>query len=443
MITTMSKFVKSDLTVQGNHLRVSMPFTKVDKANRLVSGFATLDNLDTQGDVVLAEASAKAFQRARGNVREMHQPIAAGKMVDFREEEFFHDGEFYRGIFVTAHVSKGAESTWQKVLDETLTGFSIGGEINEADNEFVKEANGGKGGNVRFIKDYDLTELSLVDNPANQLANVVSIQKSANGSVTVTMGEVADTVVENVFICANDETVVVKATESEVCPICENTMENAGWFQSGDNRAEKVQEIVTKFLNPGEKEATPTESEGGVEMGVKKQKDEVVPPGEKTVSVPNPSETFPDGTPIEQEAHATEEEDTAAAADVDETDEEVEKVASPDEVVEEDEEAEITKRLSELQTAITKSLETNREETASQVAELEKKIDEALQKSSELEKKIDGFGESITTQKSKLSDLEKKLNKVNSSGAMKKSTGAEPVVEEPQKSNFWHGAFSD
>lgn len=422
----MNKFQKSALSVNGNQIRVDMPFTKVDKENRLVSGFATLDNIDTQGDVVLAEASKNAFQRARGNIREMHQPIAVGKMVDFREEEFFHDGEFYRGIFVTAHVSKGAESTWQKVLDETLTGFSIGGEINEADHEFVKDANGGKGENVRFIKDYDLTELSLVDNPANQLANVVSIQKSVDGSVTVTMGEVVDTVVENVFICESDDTVVVKATESEVCPVCEKRMENAGWFEAVENRAEKVQEIVNKFLNPGE-------SEGGVEVG---KKEEVVPEA-KTTSVPNPSETHPDGEPVEEEAKATVEEE-AEAVDVEETEEEAE---TPEEVTDESEE--ISKKITDLQDAITSSMEKSREETAAQVAELEKKIDAALDKSSELEKKIEEFGESITTQKSKLASLEKKLEKVNGSGAIRKSAGVEPVVEEPQSNSFWHGAFSD
>jgi hypothetical protein len=97
----MIQFSKSKMTVDGNSIHVSMPFAKVDKERRLVSGFATLDNLDTQGDIVLAEASAKAFARARGNIREMHQPIAVGKMVDFQEEEFFHDGQLYRGIFVT------------------------------------------------------------------------------------------------------------------------------------------------------------------------------------------------------------------------------------------------------------------------------------------------------------------------------------------------------
>lgn len=445
----MSNFQKSSMTVSGQTVHMSMPFAKVNKAERLVSGFATLDNIDTQGDIVLAEASAKAFARARGNIREMHQPIAVGKMVDFREEEFFHDGEFYRGIFVTAHVSEGAEDTWKKVLDGTLTGFSIGGEINEASNEFVKEANGGKGGNVRFIKDYDLVELSLVDNPANQLANVLSIQKSATGSVTVKMGEVVDTVVENVFVCnsCDDDIVVLKAVETETCPQCGTKMENAGWIETGPDRAEKVSEVVAKFRNPAEKEAAPISDEGGVDMGVENvvEKSETVPEGKET-SVPNPSEEHSDGEKIEEEAEGNV--DSEKVAEVDEaeaTAADEEPSATVDEVEEED--SEISKKIDELHEAFKSGIQTSKEETLSKVAELETAVNAAredfLNKASELEEKIDGFGKKVEAQKSKLAELESSLNKMNSSDAFRKSAGvvpsAGPVV---QKENFWGNAFS-
>src|SRR5574338_707285 len=247
---TMSNLHKSQWTVAGNHLNVMVPFAKVDHERRLVSGFATLDNLDNQGDVVLAEASTKAFARARGNLREMHQPIAAGHLVDFQEEEFFHIdpetglGKTYRGIFVTAYVSKGAESTWEKVLDGTLTGFYIGGEIKEASAEFDKDSSQ----SVRVIKDYDLVELSLVDNPANPLANVFSFQKSAGGSVTL-KGMIADTSVENVFYCGNDKIARTANADSAACSICGTTMENIGWVETGQEKTEKVREVVAKFIS--------------------------------------------------------------------------------------------------------------------------------------------------------------------------------------------------
>jgi len=385
----------------------------------------------------------------------MHQSIAVGRMVDFREDEFYDSDtqKFYRGIFVTARVSEGAEDTWKKVLDGTLTGFSIGGEINEASHEFVKEANNGKGASVRFIKDYDLVELSLVDNPANQLANVLSIQKSASGNLVV-KGMAVETKIESVFICENhdDEIVVVKESESSDCPMCGTKMDNAGWFESGTNRAEKVHNIVTKFLDPATKEAAPISSEGGAEMGTQETvtKADVYDASQessKQTSVPNPSEEFPDGEKIEDEAEATVEAEAEKVADVNETggteeEEGNEPTETPDEVTDDGEQ--ISKKIDDLHAAVKQTLEDSQTETLAKVSELEAKIDQALEKASDLETKINEFGESVKTQKGRLAELENSLNKINSSAAFKKSahvqTYVEPVV---QKNDFWGGAFSD
>jgi cob(I)alamin adenosyltransferase len=436
----MSTFEKGNLTVDGNTIHMAMPFTKVNKEKRTVSGYATLDNLDSQGDVVTAEASAKAFARARGNLREMHEKIAAGRVVDWHENEYLdEDGKLYRGIYVTAYVSKGAESTWEKVLDGTLSGFSIGGEVNDASNDFVKEA----GRTVRFIKDYDLVELSLVDNPANQLANVDSFSKSvfafnksASGSVTEVTGLVSETSIESVFICKNDFTTIVDKVDSATCPKCEAKMENAGWFESGvGDRAEKVKEIVSKFQNPVEAEAAPTvNSEGGVEMA--RKENAPVPEGTPT-EVVNPSEEFPDGEKVDENA------------DVDETagTEEVVATATPEEV--QDDETEISKKIDDLHEAVKESLAKTRDETKEHVEMLEKKIDEISEtlttKASELEERFNRFGEELKTAKARQASLEKSLEALNNSDAVKKSVDSdndEPTVTRVQKSVWTPGAFS-
>ena len=66
---------KAQWDMDGDNVRLSMPFSKVDQERRIVSGFATLDNVDKQADIVTTEASLKAFAKFRGNIREMHQPI--------------------------------------------------------------------------------------------------------------------------------------------------------------------------------------------------------------------------------------------------------------------------------------------------------------------------------------------------------------------------------
>ena len=128
---------KAHWITEGDNLRFSMPIGKVDQERRIVSGFATLDNIDKQGDIVTTDASLKAFEKFRGNLREMHQPMAVGKVVSFKEDRYFDPStkKFYNGVYVSAYVSKGAQDTWEKVLDGTLTGFSIGGNITKSDDE--------------------------------------------------------------------------------------------------------------------------------------------------------------------------------------------------------------------------------------------------------------------------------------------------------------------
>jgi hypothetical protein len=230
--------LKAQWNTEGENVRLSMPFSKVDKERRVVSGFASLDNLDRQMDIVTTEASMKAFENFRGNIREMHQPLAVGKMVSFKQDKYFdsESKKFYNGVFVSAYVSKGAQSTWEKVLDGTLTGFSIGGRMNKWDDAFDEKLDS----QIRIIKDYDLVELSLVDSPANEFANIMSVEK-VNG-VAVIKGD--NTTLENVFWDSETGIVMVSENEKEISPTTGNEMKNIGFVEKTDN--EKINMI--KFL---------------------------------------------------------------------------------------------------------------------------------------------------------------------------------------------------
>ena len=203
---------KVNWTNSNEKINMAFPIAKVNKDKRTVSGFATLDNVDRHGDVVTPDASEKAFNRFRGNLREMHQPIAVGKVVSFETQDFIdkEPGKSYKGIYVDAYISKGAQDTWEKVLDGTLTGFSIGGNIVEASYE-----PGDSKDDTRVIKDYELMELSLVDNPANPLANIFSIQKNENGMMM--KGMATEITVENVFWCANDQMATTSEIDNKDC----------------------------------------------------------------------------------------------------------------------------------------------------------------------------------------------------------------------------------
>jgi hypothetical protein len=234
----VSNISKAHWNSDGENLRLSMPLTKVDKERRIVSGFASLDNIDKQDDIVTAEASMDAFAKFRGNIREMHQPLAVGKMVSFKADKYFdpESKKFYNGVFVSAYVSKGAQDTWEKVLDGTLTGFSIGGRMNKWDEGFDEKSDKA----IRIIKQYDLVELSLVDSPANQFANIVSVEKV--DGVDIIKGD--ETVLENVFYDKESGIVMVSENESELSPTTGEQMANIGFVEKTDD--EKT--TMIKFL---------------------------------------------------------------------------------------------------------------------------------------------------------------------------------------------------
>ena len=222
---------KAHWVTDGDNVRLSMPIGKVDKERRVVSGFATLDNVDKQGDVVDTSASLTAFKNFRGNLREMHQPSAVGKVVSFKEDRYFDPNtkKFYSGVYVSAYVSKGAQDAWEKVLDGTYSGFSIGGNIKKYDDQ----VDSGTENPIRIIKEYELHELSLVDNPANQFANIFSIEK-VNGQTTID-GYLSKTEIENVFWDSENDIVFLSEADSAESPSSGKAMQNIGFVEKTDS----------------------------------------------------------------------------------------------------------------------------------------------------------------------------------------------------------------
>jgi hypothetical protein len=245
---------KASLTTNGQQITLTMPISKVDVEKRIVSGFATLDNVDRQGDRITSEASRKAFESFRGNVRLMHQPIPAGKVVNFRTETFFdmETNKQYSGVYVDAYISKGADNIWEMVLDGTLTGFSVGGNVK--DSEPVLDAESQK--TVRIIKDYDLVELSLVDSPANQLANIFSIQKTDHGNVADGIFNKSN--IQNVFWCEADNLAYTGSDETHKCANCNCQLDTIGWVDEvDDSSTAKAVFAMVKAANVVTNEDTP------------------------------------------------------------------------------------------------------------------------------------------------------------------------------------------
>ena len=424
---------KSHWSSNGNAINLAVPFTKVNREKRTVSGFATLDNLDQTGDVVTQEASMKAFESFRGNIREMHQPLAVGKVASFRPETFYdpETKEFYNGVYVDAYISKGAQDTWEKVLDGTLTGFSIGGKIIESDNEVNKST----GASVRFIKDYALVELSIVDSPANELCNIISIEK-VNGQM-VFKGIAADVKMENIFYCADSDSVFM-STESEfISPVTGKKTELIGWVESNDaNKSKEIDKILDSRRSrlqtlPSNNNIEKAIAEGGNEVE-KLNVTEATPVVEEAV-VETPAEIIEEVAPVEEESAEVVAEETSA--EVLEKSAELTEQDTPD----------FVKMLGDLKGFFSETLEKASEANAAQVSTIKETV-ETFSKNvdlriSELAEKHTELSTAVDSIKSIMDTVEKRVDAVESDTAIKKSTDLGGSAGVTIKKSKWNGTF--
>jgi len=402
---------KAHFNIDGENVRISMPLTKVDAERRIVSGFATLDNIDKQNDIVTPEASVNAFSKFRGNIREMHQPKAVGKMVAFKEDKYFdpEQKKFYQGIYVSAYVSKGAQDTWEKVLDGTLTGFSIGGKMNKWDDAYDEKMDA----SIRIIKDYDLVELSLVDSPANQFANILSVEKV--DGVDMITGEGADTVLENVFWDKESGLVTLSEEETAVSPITGNTMQNIGFVEKSDT--DKLD--MVKFLVDSAKGINTSKT-------IKKENDNMTE-NENVESVDVAPEAEVVDAPATEEV--VEEAPVAEPAHVEEVVEEV--VPGPEE--------EIAKAVSELSTTVTTAF--------SDITAIVKSLADAnaslVNEVAELKKSLGLVSSKIEDAESDFTNLGKRIDAVEADTAFRKSGDLGEVIQEPVlvEKSVWGGSF--
>jgi hypothetical protein len=407
-----------------------MPFSKVDEERRIVSGFATLDNVDKQADIVTAEASVKAFSKFRGNIREMHQPISVGKMVAFKEDKYFdpETKKFYSGVYVSTYISKGAQSTWEKVLDGTLSGFSIGGKMNKWDDAYDE----GMEKKIRIIKEYDLVELSLVDSPANQFANVLSVEKV--DGVDVIKGDLADTVIENVFYDQDNGIVTLSDNDSEVSPLTGAPMKNIGFVEKTDS--EKTDMI--KFL---------VDSAKGIKTEINKEvspmtdtTNEVAPeaPAEDAVvedATVEESQVAPEADAV-VEAEATEAEVTEKSDDVPSEDVAVEEVAEEapaDEVSKSDDTLVIEASIADVKDVVTKAF-----------SDLTAVVQAQAEQIAELHKSIAAVKNEVTASKDVFNEFGKRVDAVEADTAFRKSGDLGEIVQEQPvmvEKSLWGGRF--
>lgn len=178
--------------------RIFAPILKIDAVQRLVWGVITEEVVDKANEILDYETSKPLFEKwsagiakasggkSMGNVRAMHQPIAAGKLVSID----FDDTA--KRIECCAKIVDDAE--WAKVEAGVYTGFSMGG-------SYVRRWDDP---NLPTVKRFtaDPVEVSIVDNPCVPTANFTMVKA----------GGVEEIVMFKLWTPSNDD-VAAKAVE--------------------------------------------------------------------------------------------------------------------------------------------------------------------------------------------------------------------------------------
>ena len=425
---------KAFWTTDGDNVRLSMPFGKVDIEKRIVSGFASLDNVDKQFDIVTTEASMSAFAKFRGNIREMHQPSAVGKMISFKEEKYFdpESKKFYKGIYVSTYISKGAQDAWEKVLDGTYTGFSIGGRMNKWDDAYNEELDK----SIRIIKDYDLVELSLVDSPANQFASIMSVEK-VDGVNTI-KGDIANTVVENVFYDEETGIVLTSDEETYLSPVSGNEMKNIGFVEKNDSdKADMIKFLVdsAKGINTSKinKEVSPM-TEGTTVLDA--------PVAEETTQVS--AEVTPEAQPTEAVEKVLEVEAPVAEAEKSDSIVEDSATSSTEDAIQ-NLEAPVAENAAKADEVIANAITEIKDSVTNAFGDLTATLKSLSDEVANIKKSLDATTTDVNQIKGTFNEIGKRVDSVEKDTAFRKSGDLGEIVQEldssPVQKSLWGGRF--
>lgn len=183
-------------------MKIFAPITKRDDDQRLVYGYASTESRDNQGEIIKAEAIKEALTdyMTFANIREMHQPKAAGICESAELNE--------KGLYICAKIVD--DDAWEKVKTGVYKGFSVGGQsISKADKVITKMR---------------MTEISLVDRPCNPEC-VIDIWKTDETTPTNEGVETVSVLQKGMYTVANLASLLESLNDIRQSAEWENTHE--------------------------------------------------------------------------------------------------------------------------------------------------------------------------------------------------------------------------
>lgn len=248
---------------------------KIDESKHEVWGVATAEIVDKEGEIFDYKSSKPYFKswsdeiakatdgKSLGNVREMHEPSAVGKLVAIAFDDDL------KQIRVGARIVDSV--AWQKCMLGVYTGFSIGGAYVNSwkDGEFV-----------RFTA--NPVEISVVDNPCVPGAHFTAVKAdgtcevrkfthdAATRSAFAQMKKIpgdsrsgVKTGDQSTMLEANDKAQLEKArasSASALAKLAEMEQEVVGLRSEMESNNQEIQRSLTNLLSLVEKLVSPQES---------------------------------------------------------------------------------------------------------------------------------------------------------------------------------------
>jgi hypothetical protein len=410
---------KALLTTDGDHVDITVPFTKANKSKRTIIGIATADAVDHAGDIVTFAASKKAFATTEAAIREQHdkgKPV--GRIVNFEAKSLWDEklNKVVNVIEVEAYISETAQDTWTKINEGILKGFSIGGNVTDSEMRISKDD---PTKTYRYITDYTLTELSVVDNPCSPQAQIMTIHKSADSDISTIGGMVADVDTENVFW--NASTRELKVTKDDTLA----GYENIGWIETSKSLDDEVRSEQLALVLKTYQDLNKSDEGGATDMSEKNEEVVTEETVVEEVEAPVTEETV--------EAPSTEEVATVETEEVPAEEVSIQKMIE-----------DLRSTIAEtVEKAVSASTDTTHKSLSEVDSKLEKVSGQLVTELTALKSQHEELSKSVSDLKSKFDNVEKSIESLESDTAIKKSSdlGGSKEIRKNDGPN-WGGAFS-
>jgi hypothetical protein len=302
------------------------------------------------------------------------------------------------------------------------------------------------GQTVRFIKSYDLVELSIVDSPANEMCNIISIEKM-NGQF-IFKGMATEVVTENIFYCEDSDSVFISTDKTYSSPVTGKDATLIGWVESSDhNKSKEIDKVLASFkksrvpLPATQTIAKQANVQGGNEVEKLNAiaEDSVVETTETAIVEETMTEAVAN---VVEEAPATDLVVDADSASVDVFKSEVVEETPATDLVEE---PDFAKMLVDLKGFFADTLSKATEANATQVSEIKETV-ETFSKGvtaqiTELAEKHSSLSAAVTEIKGAIDGVQKRVDAVEGETAIKKSSDLGGSVAPAVNKSKWNGSF--